>query len=291
MQIATTFDFEAIGTKWVIDLYDNPLDRLDLENKITKEISAFSKIFSRFDPDSEISKAAKHVTEIKITESYLEIITLYKKLYRITGGKFTPLIGNLLEDAGYDKEYSLKSKKLRIILKWEDVIALNKNTLEIKRPSILDFGAGGKGFLVDLVSKILEDNNIKSYCIDAGGDILYKIKNGEPLKVGLENPDNFNEVIGVCEIKNQSLCGSAGNRRKWGNFHHIMDPEKLDSVKEIKAVWVIAENGLLADSLSTALFLTIPESLLNEFKFEYLIVESSGLFKKSENFPGEVFAT
>ena len=289
MPIVDSFDFEAIGTKWVIDLYDNPLDRLDLENKITRKISDFSKIFSRFDPDSEISKAANSKTDINIPKDFSEIISLYKKLYKITNTKFTPLIGNLLEDAGYDKEYSLKSKKIRAVPKWEDVISFHDSTLEIKKPAVLDFGAGGKGFLVDLVGMILEDNNIKNYCIDAGGDILYKTKTGEHLKVGLENPDNFKEVIGVCEIKNQSLCGSAGNRRKWGKFHHIMNPESLKSVEEAKAIWVIAENGLIADALSTALFLVDPNSLENYFNYEYLIILKNGTFEKSKNFPGEIF--
>lgn len=289
MQVKETFDFEAIGTKWVIDLYDNPIDRSELENKIIREISNFSKIFSRFDPGSEISKAANHAYKIIIPENYMGVISLYEKLYKITEGKFTPLIGNLLEDAGYDKQYSLTPKKLRVVPKWEEVIKFNSPTLEIKKPAVLDFGAAGKGFLVDLIGKLLEENEIKNYCIDAGGDILYKTKNDRSLKVGLENPDNFEEVIGVCEIKNQSLCGSAGNRRKWGNFHHIMNPKKLESVESIKAVWVIAESGLIADGLSTALFLVSPDSLKKVFNFEYLKILTDGTFDKSENFPGEIF--
>ena len=289
MQVKETFDFEAIGTKWVIDLYDNPVDRSILENKITREISNFSEVFSRFDPDSEISKVANHVGKIIIPENYLEIIPLYEKLYKITDGKFTPLVGNLLEDAGYDKDYSLTLKKLRVIPKWEEVIYFNPPTLEIKKPSVLDFGAAGKGFLVDLIGKIIEENQVNNYCIDAGGDIIYKTKGEEFLKVGLENPDNFKQVIGVCNIKNQSLCGSSGNRRKWGNFNHIMNPENLKSVEDIKAIWVVAENGLIADGLSTVLFLTDPKNLKRDFSFEYLKVLTDGTFVKSENFPGEVF--
>lgn len=282
-----SLNFEAIGTKWVIDIKDSPLDQNLLENKIFEEIHEFSKIFSRFDPDSEVSKAAISVTQIKIPEGYFEIISIYEKLYKITEGKFTPLIGNLLEDAGYDKNYSLTPKKLRPVPKWDDVIKIKKNILEIMNPAVLDFGAGGKGFLTDLVGNILKKNGIKEYCIDAGGDILYK--SDEKIKIGLENPDDFKQVIGVCEIKNQSLCGSAGNRRKWGEFHHILNPETLKSVENIKAVWVTAKTGLIADSLSTALFFTNPETLKKHFDFEYLLILNDLSFEKSDEFPGEVF--
>lgn len=281
--------FEAIGTQWVIDIKDSPLNRNVLENKISEVINKFSRIFSRFDPESEISKAANSVRDIKIPNEYSEIVLLYEKLYKITSGKFTPLIGNLLEDTGYDKNYSLTPKKLRPVPEWNDVINIKNDILEIKKPTVLDFGAGGKGFLIDLVGKLLEQHGINKYCIDAGGDILYK--SDKPMRVGVENPDNFSEIIGVCEIKNQSLCGSAGNRRKWGEFHHILNPETLKSVENIKAVWVTAKNGLIADSISTALFLSDPEILIEYFDFEYLIIFKDSSFSKSNNFPGEVFVS
>ncbi len=130
---------------------------------------------------------------------------------------------------------------------------------------------------------------MKNYYIDAGGVILYKTVNGSPLRIGLENPDNFKQVIGVSEIKNQSICASAGNRRRWGNHHHIFDPKKLESVQEVKAVWVIADKAYIADGLSTALFFTEPFVLEKNFNFDYLIIYADNQFKKSENFPGQIF--
>lgn len=285
-----SLSFDAIGTRWVIDIYDHYRGK-NLENRIEKIISDFSKIFSRFDSSSEISKASARPHKILIPKEYQDLVNLYIKLYKLTNGKFTPLIGNLLDDAGYDKDYSLKSKTLREVPKLDDVINFLDNVLEIKTPSTLDFGAAGKGFLVDLVSGLLESEKIKNYCIDAGGDILFKTTSENNLKVGLENPDDFSQVIGVCNLKNQSICGSAGNRRKWGEHHHIFDPDNQKSVEKIKAVWVISDKAYIADGLSTALFFTEPSALDKEFNFEYLIIHSDNQFKKSQNFPGEVFTS
>lgn len=289
MDSKLSFNFEAIGTKWVIDVYDDCKEGKNLEKEISKLISDFSKVFSRFDPSSEISKASSHPGKILISKEYSELVNLYIKLYKLTEGKFTPLIGNLLEDSGYDKNYSLKSKALRKVPKLEQILSFSENTLEIKNPAILDFGAAGKGFLVDLVSDFLISEGCKNYCIDAGGDMLYKTTIDINLKVGLENPDDFSQVIGVCNLKNQSICGSAGNRRRWGKYHHIFDPDKLESVEKIKAVWVISENAYIADGLSTALFLKDPEAFEKDFNFEYLIIYPDNQFKKSGNFPGQIF--
>ncbi len=87
----------------------------------------------------------------------------------------TPLIGNVLEQAGYDKDYSFEKKTITTAEKWEDVLEINGTTLINRKPVTLDFGAIGKGYLIDIVGKILEENSIASYCIDAGGDISDKI--------------------------------------------------------------------------------------------------------------------
>jgi len=110
-----------------------------------------------------------------------------------------------------------------------------------------------------------------------------------PIRVGLENPENTEQVVGVYTLQNGSICGSAGNRRAWGDFTHIMNPKTLDSQREILAVWVIAKTALLADSLATCLFFTKANLLLKNYDFEYVLVRNDYSIEKSENFSGELF--
>ena len=175
--------------------------------------------------------------------------------------------------------------------KWEDVLIWHNPKLMLSKPVLLDFGACGKGYLVDIVSEILEGIGIKSYCVDAGGDMRCrsaKVKS-EKLKVGLENPNNKEEVIGVINLGNQSLCGSSGNRRTWANFHHIINPETLTSPREISAVWVVADETIKADILTTGLFFVSPETLLKHFDFQYLILYPDFSIKKSDGFDAKIF--
>lgn len=282
--------FEAIGTKWQIDIYENISSSKEEEifRIIDERISVFDNNYSRFRADSLVTEMSKKIGEYTLPADAKPMIDLYENIYKITDGLVTPLIGNLISDAGYDANYSLKQKgELNIPPKWEEALEYNFPKLKIKIPTILDFGAAGKGYLIDIVGKIIEENNIKSYCIDAGGDILHK--GNESIRIGLENSTNTDEVIGIVNIKNQSICGSSGNRRAWGDFNHIINPKTLSSPKNISAVWTISKTTIIADAMSTCLFFVKPEIMEEKYNFDYLIVYSDRTYIKSNDFKAEMF--
>jgi len=309
------FNFKAIGTSWVIDIYEdinasgsnillNKQQQDEILAKIMARIDAFDKAYSRFRPDSIVSRIAKSsvgkVDDYEFPADAKLLFETYYDLYKKTSGYFTPLVGQILVDAGYDADYSLIQKKelswpprLEDVMEFEvtshDVLndADSRCVLHIKKTVQLDFGAAGKGYLIDLVAKVLEENNYFNYCIDAGGDILHKDK--KTIRVGLEDPENADQVIGVYELRNGSICGSAGNRRCWGNFTHIVNPKTLASPTEIIAVWVMADSALVADALTTCLFFVPANTLTDKYKFEYFILYKDRSFDKSANFKGEVF--
>lgn len=289
----TKFEFEAIGTHWQIDIQDDLSQEAEvvLLQKINDRIAEFDLAYSRFRPDSLVTKMSKEGGVLELPTDADLMMTLYKKMYDVTGGLVTPLIGQVLIDAGYDANYSLAPKKLTQPKKWEEVIIWENPNITLSEPAMLDFGAGGKGYLVDIVCQVIEAEGILSYCVDAGGDMHYKNILGEKLKVGLEHPEDKTMVIGVAEILNQSLCGSAGDRRKWGEFHHIINPDTLSSPKDILAVWTMAETTILADILTTGLFFVPPEILQENFKFDYLIIYSDFSMKKSAGFNADIFTT
>lgn len=286
----TKFQFEAIGTHWGIDIskeLSSQEEALLLE-KIMSRIGEFDKTYSRFRKDSLVTEMSFKSGEYVLPVDADKMLSVYKKVYDVTGGKVTPLIGNALSGLGYDAEYSFQKKDLEKVLTWEESMDWNNPTLNIKIPTLLDFGAGGKGYLVDIVSELLESEGFDSYCVDAGGDMRQRGVN--TLKVGLEHPEDTTSVIGTVDIRNISLCGSAGNRRAWAEYNHIINPDTLSSPKNILAVWTLADSTLVADILTTALSFVPPEHLLKYFKFDYLIFYSDHTISKSEGFNADIFS-
>ena len=283
-----TFSFEAIGTKWVIDCFEAFTSKKKVEILIQKRVEEFDKTYSRFRKDSLVWKISEKTGEYIFPEDSKDFFTTYDKFYKVTNGLFTPLIGNTLSEAGYDLDYSLVPKKINKVPEVSTVYSWDYPKLITKKPYILDFGGLGKGYLVDIISGLLKENGVKSFCVDGGGDMICSNLK-EPMRVGLENPKDEKQVIGVVELNNKSVCASSGNRRRWDKYHHIMNPKTLESTDEILATWVIANDAITADGLATSLFLTPVKTLIKYFDFEYFILYPDFKFEKSNNFSSEIF--
>jgi thiamine biosynthesis lipoprotein len=305
---ATTavWEFEAIGTRWHIALYGRARWPDELRSSITALIKEFDQNYSRFRPDSLVSRMARRAGRYRLPADAQPLFDLYRQLYAVTGGKVTPLIGQTLEQAGYGASYRLEPGALTTPPAWDEVLDYRFPYLTLRQPALLDVGAAGKGYLVDLVAGLLTsaaaaevdglDDGFDGFVIDAGGDLRHqasrKTDDFELLAVGLEKPDALDEVIGVARLHNQSLCGSAGNRRIWadGRFHHIIDPQSLASPRHLQAVWACADSTLLADGLTTALYFCPPERLLEHFSFSYAMLDGQGMLTASNDFPAEFYS-
>lgn len=219
-----------------------------------------------------------------------KLFDTYKVFYDLTDGAMTPLAGQLLADAGYDSNYSFKPGALRSLPSWDEVLDYDFPVLKLAQPVKLDFGAAGKGYLVDIICELIKKSGVNAYCVDAGGDISYHNPSGQPMNIGLEHPEQPGQVIGVASIINQSICGSAGNRRAWEGFNHIIDPRNLKSPKHIKALWVSCKSTLLADALTTALYFVPAERLLKRYNFEYAILFEDFSLRHTPGFPATIFS-
>lgn len=286
-------EFEAIGTHWTIDLPEalDPRVVSGALRDVRERIERFDQAYSRFRTDSIVTAISKSAGTYTFPIDAIPMMAFYRQLYDATGGAVTPLIGSVLSDAGYDAEYSLIEKPMTSPKPWDDVMTWNPATCEltVREPVLLDFGAAGKGYCVDLVAALIESRGITSFVVDAGGDVCHRSSDRVPLRIGLENPSNTSEAVGVATIVNQSICGSAGNRRRWGRFHHTIDPRTLESPNELAAVWVVAAPTRLADGLTTALQFALPEQLVGLGSFEYAVLDAQNRLRTSSRFPAEFF--
>lgn len=286
--IVRAWQFDAIGTRWWLGIFEPVSERFlrTLKRAILARIEQFDQTYSRFRPDSWVTRIATQGGDHVLPPDSQPLLRFYRQLYEASGGAVTPLVGNLLVAAGYDAQYSFLPGKLNRPLSWEAVLAEHQGHLSVAQPVLLDFGAAGKGYLVDLIVELLRSHGLRHFCVDASGD-MYLAETGLRT-IGLEHPDDPSQAIGVVKLDNQALCASAGNRRMWGKYHHIMNPFTLDSARSVKAVWVLADDTLTADGLATALFL-VPPNHLTQFSFEYLMIDAHNQLSYSSKFPVTLF--
>lgn len=286
----TSLAFDAIGTTWRID-YANKAGAspTQLRETIKQAIECFDRSFSRFRKDSWVSNVRRTPGTYELPPDAYELLTLYREAYDLSDGKVTPLIGAALEQAGYDADYSFQSRAIADVPSFTESLTFTVTSLTTLTPVLLDFGAAGKGYLIDKIGSLLHTSDIHDFVINAGGDLLHSSSNGAAITIGLENPLDTTEAVGTCTLQNGSLCASAGSRRAWGKYHHILDPETLSSPTGITATWVKAESAAVADIVATMLFFVPPERVRKGFDFSYAILENTMTMSTSKSFDATIF--
>lgn len=297
--------YESMGTSWEISIWNEISDEeLAVLNKEIFEMSdSFDKTYSRFIRTSLVWKIAESAGEYEVPEDFINMLKMYIDLYESSGKKLNPLVGFTISDLGYDDVYSLKKKSdIRPTPDLFDTVEIldgHLSSFKIKTilPVLFDFGALGKGYFVDKISDHLKERGLKRFLVNGSGDIYYSggigFEEKIPITVGLEHPNDPTQVIGTTVMTKGSMCASGINRRKWGESHHVIDPltsRSTSAEKGILAVWVIAQSATLADALASCLFFVPPENLFEKgLVFEYVIMNTDNLIKKSDGWKGVFF--
>lgn len=275
-----TIKFTATGTQWLIECDLAESKSTQIKTDIEALTRDFESVFSRFDESSLVSKLHSQTGGAFEFPHYAHrMFDHYQDLEDASDGAFTPLIGSSLKEAGYDRQYSLKAGAISDVPRLRKTLEFDQTTIKTSSSVELDFGAMGKGLLIDLTAELLRDAGSFEFMINAGGDIYTTDKK----RVGLEHPVLPDTLVGVLSLGSGALCGSSGNRRNWGKFHHIIDATSKQSPQDVLASWVVAKDALTADALATALFL-IESHKLSSYEFEYLLISGNGSFKASKGF-------
>lgn len=147
-------------------------------------------------------------------------------------------------------------------------IELNRDSQTVRLPPKMQISLGGigKGYIVDRAAGVLRDNGLKSFLIQAGGDLLAvgRKPSGQEWKSGVQDPrgprGSFFATLGLSD----HAFSTAGDyvhaylidgRR----YHHIIDPRTGYPATACRSVTVWAGDAVTADALDDAIFILGPE--------------------------------
>jgi FAD:protein FMN transferase len=292
MSASNQFQLTAIGTAWEIDA-DRPLPE-NLRQGICSLAEDFDHVWSRFRADSLITEIAQAEGggRFEFPARDAALFELYDRLVAATDGAVDPLVGKDLELLGYDARYSLTPDASALAGRrrrdsWRRDISRDETTITTSRPVVIDVGAAGKGYLVDLITGALLKAGFNDFLVDGSGDLRHR--GPEPVVVGLEHPTAPGRVIGTVALRDRALCASAANRRTWGEgLHHVLDGRTGRPVSDVVATWAMAADAATADGLATALFVSDPDRL-RSFEVTWVRMMADGRVQWSNDFDGELF--
>lgn len=236
------------------------------------EINRLDQMLSVGNPESEIA-VINADGQGKISEETKLMLEESIHLYETTEGAFDITIYPLMEAWGFTSEaYRIPEKKeLETLLQSVDSSALtfdeNSGILKVKDGQGVDFGGIAKGFTSSRVMEIFEEYDIVSGIISLGGNVqCFRTKtDGSMWRCGIQNPlaDTENgELLGIVEAKDQAVITSGGYERYFESqedgevYHHILDPATgYPANSGLISVTIVSRNGMLADGLSTSLYI------------------------------------
>ena len=105
--MSQTFTFEAIGTQFWIEIFDEVTEEKLQAAKGRLELlsSEFNQQYSRFLPNSDISILNRDRVLHNPSEECHALLILGKQLYLRTEGTLNILVGHIVEARGYDATY------------------------------------------------------------------------------------------------------------------------------------------------------------------------------------------
>ncbi len=249
-----------------------PADQL--EEEVFAEIGRLEKLFSRSIEDSNVSKvnAAAGLNPVKVSQEVLHVTEQAVDYAELTEGSFDPTIAPLIDLWGFHgQEYRVPDQEeLERLVPFVDYTAMDidSDSSELFLPYNqmgLELGGIAKGFIVDQAMEILRKADVKHAFVNAGGDIglLGQNPDGEPWRIGIANPKESDRIIAVLSLENCSVVTSGDYERSFKEngekYHHILDPETGMPADELASVTIVADTTLIADVLSTAVFVLGPQ--------------------------------
>lgn len=238
----------------------------ETEAKINRAFEAFQKIeqtCSRFSPDSELMKACQQIENpVPISPFLFEPLKFALEIAKWTNGVFDPTVGKIMEEHGFNRHYLtgdlIQSPSADSVTYRDIVLDEQARTMYLKKPLVIDLGAVAKGFAIDLAANELKE--FEGFIVNAGGDLFAGGADGSAnvWKIGIQHPEQKDQVIQTIEISNEAICTSGSYERKSAKtegMHHLIHPKTKQSPNDWISCSVIAPFAMLADAFSTATFL------------------------------------
>jgi thiamine biosynthesis lipoprotein len=247
--------------------------------------AAFDDVFGEFErldallsvwrPGSDALRinAAAGDRPVTVSADTLAVIAAARRVSEWTGGKFDVTFGALsdLWRFDHDRDNRVPSMdEVRRRLPLIDYHALevdeHAGTAFLRRAGMrVHFGGIGKGYAIDRAIAILRRRGLRDFMIQSGGDIYVGgSKGGQPWRLGIQDPRGPADTIFATIDLSDSTFSTSGDyeRAFFANgrrYHHIIDPSSGGPATGCRSVTILAPSALLADGLSTGVFLLGPE--------------------------------
>ena len=252
----------------------------DLQRKVDDRLAAINKSMSTYEPTSEISRfnAITTVNEpFSPSADLLAVLQVGTELHRLTDGAWDGTLDPLVNLWGFGRKGAVSQapdegeiRQAIARVGFDRIVLDPSGTLSKMNPGVtLDLASIAKGFGVDAIARLLDDNGFSHFLVEIGGEVYARgrRKDGNAWRVGINRPDReaaFSDVYRAVPLTDRAMATSGDYRIFFQvdnqTYAHVLDPRTGRPVTNgVVSATVVAANCTVADGLATALMVMGPE--------------------------------
>lgn len=236
------------------------------------EVARLEAILSNWIESSELSRLNRTACETPMTVSneLMHAVEVSLAWAERTSGAFDPTVESLvrkygIRDGAVQEESASRATP---VVGWRHVVIdSGQSAIQFDRKGIgIDLGGIGKGIALDEAAKVLQDRDVTGGLLDFGGQVVAFGESPSPdgWLIGVADPARRDRIVATIRLRAGSLATSGNSERALTTaggtmVGHILDPHSGAPARFGGTVSVLAEDGTMADALSTALFVMGPE--------------------------------
>ncbi len=253
---------------------------------VSQAIALVNSFEKMLDPENELSEvyelnhAGGEPTVVPWQLS--EMLEMGSQIYSRSDGRFDLSVYPLVKLWGFvDGEYYVPTEEevdeaiLKVGMSDIEISAFEDSQSSIvKMPAGMQvsFASMAKGFASDYCIAAMKQQGVQSAIISLGGNVqtLGLKPDGSNWNIAIRNPEDTGAYIAVVSVGEAAVVTSGGYQRFFygddaEKYHHIINPVTgYPAVTDLESVTVIADSGMEADALSTALFV-LGEGIATEY--------------------------
>ena len=281
-------------------------------------VAAFEQVFREFDrleallsiwkPGSDVVRIneAAGRTAVAVSRDTIVVLEAAAQASEWTGGKFDITFGALADIWKFDHDQddtvpdrrAIEARLPLVDYRFVHVDRAAGTAFISKAGTRIHLGGIGKGYAVDRAAVILRARGLSDFLIQSGGDLYVAgLNDGAPWKLGIADPRGTGgQTFATLELSNGTLSTSGDYERFFIEngirYHHLLDPDRGTPAAGSRSVTIVADSAMLADVLSTGVFIMGPEAgmaLVERLpQVEGVIVSSSNQVLVSSGLTGRV---
>ncbi len=218
---------------------------------------------SPYKPASEVGRLNAEAGKSwrPVSAGTAEVIAESLRIAALTNGAFDPTVGPLVHRFGFGPIKGAFEGG------YSEVALENRGIRKGRTDLTLDLCGVAKGYALDGMASSLESLGLRSFVLEAGGEVLARGAHPEgrdwqvAIETALPGPAALQRIVRL-EGSALATSGDSVNGGQTGNtrFNHIIDPRSQRPVdNRVASVSVIESNAMRADALATGLFVMGPD--------------------------------